>query len=83
MCRLGNGAQLGAPRGDLEYMRCERSPRGRFRASAIVDGAASCETYSKNLNRIYLCFKSTLEKRFLQKKSTLVPQELHPVTDGS
>ena len=27
---LGHGAQLEVPRGDLEYMRCERSSRGRF-----------------------------------------------------
>ena len=35
-------------------MRCERSSRGRFLGVRLMDGAASSETYSKNLNTSYL-----------------------------
>ena len=51
---LGSGAQLGILTLDSEHMRCERSSRGRFLGVRLMDGAASSETYSKNLNTSYL-----------------------------
>ena len=49
MLGLGIDAQLGILSLDLEHVRSERSSRGRFPGVVLMDGAASSETYSKNL----------------------------------